>query len=1437
MGITKANTFQKALGYFILTLIGKIVMAKKQSKQPLAKQSASNDAKSKDNKKNDKGAKHSTSSSNSSSTSSPSQKPPPAISRPSSGKTPISLLHEHAQRSKWEKVQYDMFRVKDGLVASAILQWKDPKSNEFIDVKIKHDFSAKETPIEARYLAATVALHRVCFNKNLHMVLPREFKDIWSQLETQRNSILKENPKKHDRLYNNEPFKVVLEDRKFKEAKAKEEQVKLNNEAKTKKAPTVLTSINKPKVTATTTITPPKQKASTTRVSSSIKSQTPSNENKSKITKPTTKRRTVTFPKKVWESALSFNFTVQQRDLIQKSIKSHVDWKKSHSNNAELETLLLSIGFRPSHVEESLQYQDPLSFLLFNVPEDDLPNYFQDPSSSDSVTVADKNEGLVRKIMNFGVGRSEAIVALNDNGQNVAQTLISLTQKLVGLNVEDSQQCDADESQETWNEEIESLSSIYDQNKFIKLDNSSVQVNFNSFLCLRVYKSASYPNDLAGLMISTIDENHKLPNYVKLNLVKGLAQYTVDNLLGISYIYSLVDWLQENSGQIIENPGPLLDAPEISNSISDLEIDNKGSSQRRFFKSNPDTKFIKNDYERRVKSAELKKSLQSRAKLPAWSEKENLLKVVNSNKVSLITGETGSGKSTQLVQFLLDDLYAKSDYKTQIFCTQPRRISAIGLAERVAEERASVCGEEVGYIIRGANKSNKNTKIKFLTTGILVKFLQNGDDFLNNYILVLDEVHERSMETDLIIILLKKLLHKYDNLRIVMMSATVDLSVFEKFFVGLSSAHIKGRTFPIKDYYLDDVLEKTDFKIEVNGEWVNAGANSKFFMTGNINYDLITSLVSKVHEDLVRESNTGSILIFLPGVAEINKCVRLLNQDFDAPSVVLPLHSALSPQEQHRVFESFAGKRKIVVSTNIAETSITIDDCVVTIDSGRVKSMSYNSVDNTTRLVEIFESKAEAKQRRGRAGRVSNGVSYKLFTQETHDKMMDSPVPEIKRINLESLYLTVKSMGIKDVIAFLNTGMDPPPLNSLVKSEELLKCAGLVDEFDDLTELGKFISLLPIIDPKHGKLLIYSIIFGCTDFGILTASVMSVGTPFTKSFDSREDIKKILSKTKELGDLLSTVLIVDQYLKLKTSSEKRQFMNNNFLSFTKINEIKSAKSQYLSILEDIGFLPLKYQEGQPHLNRNASNFNVIKSILTGSFYPQVARAQLPDKRYLNTSSGAVQVDPEAKATKYWIRNEQFISSLDKVEDDNEITSESLPATRAFIHPSSILFDTSSNSSPQSGLPEDLKSEREDGLIEFEKLQQRSIDFIPSLKSAKNRALKSSFVIYNSSTVTSKLFLRDITPTTTLSTLLFGGPLSYDLSSISSGKQSPGIVLDNWLPIKTWSKNAVLIKELRLLLDQVIKMKLEDPSYSSNKIEGKGEDVLELIDLILKTDIK
>lgn len=266
--------------------------------------------------------------------------------------------------------------------------------------------------------------------------------------------------------------------------------------------------------------------------------------------------------------------------------------------------------------------------------------------------------------------------------------------------------------------------------------------------------------------------------------------------------------------------------------------------------------------------------------------------------------------------------------------------------------------------------------------------------------------------------------------------------------------------------------------------------------------------------DMVDSPPRVEIIVFLPGVAEINRCCSLISARNDT-FVVLPLHSALTPEEQRRVFKKYPRKRKIVVSTNIAETSITIDDCVATIDTGRGKTMIYNPRDNTTRLTESFISKAEAKQRRGRAGRVREGISYKLFSKRLYEEdMVSMPEPEIKRISLESLYISVKAMGIKDVEKFLGGGLDPPPTESIGKAARILTTVGLLDEFDgSLTELGKFISLMPTMDSKHGKLLIYSIIFGVADMGILLASILSAGTmPFVGGFENKDKIKRLLSK-------------------------------------------------------------------------------------------------------------------------------------------------------------------------------------------------------------------------------------------------------------------------------------------------------------------------------------
>lgn len=1386
-------------------------------------------------------------------------KPKPVIARPSSGKTPISLLHEHAQKNKWGRVEYDMIKVKDGMKGIAKLAWIDPKSKENITIRCDHSLKGQETSIEARYDAATVALHRVSFNKNISMVLPREYKDIWAKLEDERKVILKQDKVKHDRIYNNEPFKVYLEEKANKLNNQKQQEIKRQQELKTvKKTPIVLTSLNSKSPSPSPSATPQLKK----------KNQPPLS-NKRGATTDIKPLKTVKFPKKVWDSAPSFRFSTKQHELIQSSIKSHIKWRKFHesdnntsSSSAKREVnfeVLQNLGFRETHIKEALKYQDPLSFLLFNIPDDDLPAFFMaheesSASSKDLITIAHKNEHMVKKVMEFGISRNQAILALKLNNGVLKDTIISLTQGLINYRFEEEPELT---SEEQWEEELNSLSSIYEDDGTIKLlADDSVVIKFSEMLNVTFFKPLNYPNEVAGVVVSTTDSNFKVPNYVKLKIVEKLAEYIKNNLLGMCYIFSVMDWLQQNCESIIENPGQLV---EDQNSSLDDDLDqmningsrlNSNSNKRRnHHKVNIDLDSIKSDYESRQNSPALSQMIEQRAQLPAWKEQTTILNLINSNQITLVTGETGSGKSTQLVQFILDKmLYKNGDYTTSILCTQPRRISAIGLAERVADERVTKVGQEVGYVIRGVNKTSSSTKIKFVTNGILVKILQNNAaHVLNDTVLVIDEVHERSMEIDLILIMIKRILQegKVKGLRVVLMSATVDVKIFQGLFGELQTTHIKGRTFPIQDYYLDDVLQKTQFKIDINGEWIQPKSDSKFFQQGNINYDLIAKLVERINqEDLANDGLKGSILIFLPGVAEISKCVRTIQSSFrSSPSVILPLHSALTSEEQQRVFNSYPGKRKIIVSTNIAETSITINDCVVTIDSGKVKQMTYNNIDNTTKLVEIFESKAEAKQRRGRAGRVSNGISYKLYTEETYGSMISNPVPEIKRINLDSLYLMVKSMGIASVSEFLAIGIDPPSIKSLMKSEEILKCGGLIDEFNHLTQLGTYISMLPTLDPKHGKLLIYSILFNMVDLGVLISSVLSVGTIFLKNNENRDAYKASLNR--EYGDLISSVLLVREYLDITDNKSQKAFLNKHAISFLKIQEIKTCKVQFLSILKDIGFIPMTYKDKMPTLNDNDGNLTLVKALVAGSFYPQIARVQLPDAKYLNTASGAIEMDQDARFIKYWIRNEEYITKLNEIrnsDDSNkEIVNDSLPATRVFVHPSSILFDTSAKEINPNQLREiaefeKLKEEnmlREDGLLDFSDLVKLKghIDWTPEVQKSKYSSsfLKNQqFLVYNSSSMTNKLYIRDLTPTSMLSTLLFGGTLNYELNY--KNRTSPGIVLDDWLPIKTWSKNAVLIKELRTLLDETVRDKLENGSNRS-----KNDDILRLVKDLLEAE--
>lgn len=1383
------------------------------------------------------------------------------------GKLPGALLHEHCQKQKWNKVEYDMKKLPDGFIAVPHLSWVHPKTKELIQIKFhppKELVKPQETPLEARHYAATYALHRIAFNKNIHMVLPTNHKNLWSDLEAERKVVTKENPNKAKLEYANDPFVALLEKRKEDEAKKKEREAKAAAMEKVKKPTIVIGSstplLKKPIARASA---PEKKPVETQKAQTSTTSSQPSI-SKSKSAPPLTGAlapatpaptpekilNKVTFPKKVWDNSILFDLDSDLRISIEDAIKNHIEWsEEDEANHEHINTdtsythLLTKLGFRGSHAEESLKYtytfNDSLEWLLFHLPEDDLPPCFtkDDSESNVKLRVAKdlKQERLIARFMNGGHSRDDVVSALRRNDFDLVESAILLTKSLYKGNRE-FDISHAPNSLSEWLEEKESLKAIF-ETKIKESDppkddifeaSLDVPTLKPGLMSLVVYRSKCYPQDICGLFLRVNDSSYSLPNYIKLSIISHLIDYLDDiGAFGLPYIYSCIDWLEQNIMEIINNPGPL-SVPKSESlkkkskdlvGAGDKSSDNINRAKKTSNKRQINSAKVEKHYEERITSPEYKNSVNNRAKLPAWRKQNDIVKVINENSVCLITGETGSGKSTQIVQFILDDLNAKKDFSTTIICTQPRRISTIGLADRISDERNDKCGLETGYIIRGENKTSDQTRISFVTTGVMLRMIQSvfkksvesQDSFFSNlgYIFI-DEVHERSIDSDFLMIILKKMLKNFPKLKIVLMSATIDKSIFDGFFdtktsSSIAHAHIEGRTFPIDDYYLEDVLEMTDFRIsnyrnnnyyddEAGDDLIKPTADSKFFQLGNINYDLIKKLVMKIDETLNAENDRGSILIFLPGVMEIKKCLNAIDDD---TIWKLPLHSALSSQEQKRIFQNPPpGKRKVIASTNIAETSITIPDAVVVIDTGRVKSVQYDAKSNNTKLVEIWASKAETKQRRGRAGRIRNGICYKLFTKDTEKKMIPQPIPEIKRTKLESVYLVVKSIGVKDVYEFLQNGLDPPHKDNVNNAKRTLIDVGALHyEEDTLTFLGKYLSMLPT-DLRSGKMMIFGCIFGCLESSLTLAAVGVAGSPFTCKQEERGEMKLIQQKFgKDNGDMIAILNAYREYKDLSTMRERRKFCTDNFISMLRMNDIDSTRTQYLNNIKEIGFIPFSYgskkaqgDDGYEKLNRNEGNVNIMKSILTASFYPQIAMVELPGTKYAQISGGAIALDPEFKKIKYWTRNERYRKMLENGEPIlNEKSDDRIyPSTRIFLHPSSSLF-------------------------------------VNEEKSSSNP----SFIVFNNSQETSKLYVHGVTPSTTTSVLLFGGSIAYDLSNVFNSVRSRGIVMDNWLPIRTWCKNAVLIGKLRLLLDKIIQARLEDPNSDA------GSDVLDVIEKLVK----
>jgi ATP-dependent RNA helicase DHX57 len=715
----------------------------------------------------------------------------------------------------------------------------------------------------------------------------------------------------------------------------------------------------------------------------------------------------------------------------------------------------------------------------------------------------------------------------------------------------------------------------------------------------------------------------------------------------------------------------------------------------------------------------------------------------------------------------------------------------------VSEERCSSVGQEVGYIIRGESKTSQSTKITFVTTGVLLRRLQTSGGSSNDVVasladvshVIIDEVHERSLDTDFLLVLLRDVLKKRKDLKLILMSATLDAGVFEEYFKAggkVGRVEISGRTYPVEDYYLDDVVKMTGFNAGRGGKPMDDDEDTQGMdldvkvaiqsIGMRINYDLIAQTVREIDAELTHLKQTGGILIFLPGVMEISRTLDTLRS---IPNLhALPLHASLLSSEQRRVFPHAPhGKRKVIVATNVAETSITIDDIVAVIDTGRVKETSYDPQNNMRKLEEVWASRAACKQRRGRAGRVQAGKCYKLYTRNAEmSKMAERPEPEIRRVPLEQLCLSVRAMGIKDVGSFLASALTPPESMAVDGAMDLLGRMGALDG-DDLTALGRHLSMIPA-DLRCGKLMVYGAMFGCLDPCVSIAAILTVKSPFVSPQEKREESKAARGKFSEnQGDLIGDLRAFEQWDEMMGNrgylfylffedkilinssirqGEIRSWCTENFLSYQTLSDIASNRTQYISALRDLSFIP---HTPTPSLNTHKSSTPLLRSLIASAFNPQIARIDFPDKKFAPSVSGAVELDPEARTIKFF-------------NQENG---------RVFIHPSSSVFSTQT---------------------------------FPG---------NSVYIAYFNKMATSKVFIRDLTPFNAYTALLFCGEITLD----TLGR---GLVVDGWLRLRGWARIGVLVSRLRGMLDEVLQRKIDDP-----EAELGAEEVVRVVARLVELD--
>jgi ATP-dependent helicase HrpA len=524
--------------------------------------------------------------------------------------------------------------------------------------------------------------------------------------------------------------------------------------------------------------------------------------------------------------------------------------------------------------------------------------------------------------------------------------------------------------------------------------------------------------------------------------------------------------------------------------------------------------------------------------LPITPRREEIIAAIRQNQVVILAGETGSGKTTQLPKMCLEALH---DVRCQIGCTQPRRVAAMSVSKRVAEELNVPWGREVGCKMRFSDDTSRDTRIKFMTDGILLAEIQS-DPMLRNYsVLILDEAHERSLNIDFLLGYLVGLLKKRPDLKLLVTSATIDTEAFSAAFGGAPIIEVSGRLYPVEIRYAPLVTEEDDF-------------------------GFIDGAVSAVENALI-ETDDGDVLVFMPTERDIRDTRDLLDGRLGAGFEVLALYGRMASAEQQRIF-SPGRKRRVVIATNVAETSITIPRIRYVVDTGLARISRYNPRTRTKRLPVEAVSQSSANQRAGRAGRVQDGICIRLYSQEDFEKRDRFTMPEIQRANLAEVILRMKAFKLGEIEDF--PFINPPVSASIRAGYDLLHELGSLNETHELTPLGRELARLPL-DPTFGRMLLQARIEKALPELLIIAAGLSIPDPRERPEEKRELANAAHKAFAAPESDFLTLLKIWNACPDSTGKSRnalRKFCKSNFLSFTRMQEWRDVWNQLCDCFRD-----------------------------------------------------------------------------------------------------------------------------------------------------------------------------------------------------------------------------------------------------------------------------